>query len=698
MPKINISILSALPVHMADIQSLWRKNSKTLGFFPGGAFEDAISKGAILAAFVENTLVGYLLFRQSRGRVTIVHLCIREDYQRQGVARELVKALAAQTQAALGIGLKCRTDFIVNSMWPHLGFVARNELEGRNMERKPLTYWWKSNGVLSLESLWIEETLAGKIAVVLDANVFFDLEEAEETQRSEESKALLADWLQDSIELCLTPEMFNEVHRRNNALQREQNRAAISRYASIEPDPQIYESSLEQLTLLFPAPTRESDGSDLRQIAYAAAARVPFFVTRDENILERENPIYESTGVRVLRPATLIIHLDELQRETEYRPAQFAATDIECQRIGQHDLDGKEELFQRSAQGENKAVLQAQLNGLLSRPNEVDSLRVFNDTLGELGILFTTWDGDSLKVPMIRVREISSAPSSAPTIARSLSSRLIKMAVRNQSRLILVVDPYISPIMESAFLEDGFWKTERGLIRYVLPTMRSSKELIDFAKETGERNPWISENDQTRVTRLMDADLISVPKQALLAEDSLWPTRVSDAFLNTYIVPIRPHWAKELFDEGLASQTIFGSITKLLLNRESVYYRSARPSGIKAPARILWYVSQDKNFQNVGSIRACSSLQEVHVGSAKTLFSQFRRLGVFGWSDLMDATGNEAQGTLMALKFGSTFNFQSPVPWDAFQKILEKHGCRGQIQSPHPITNDAFIEIFSAGA
>ncbi len=697
MPNIDISILSALPIHMADIQILWRKNSKTLGFFPGGAFEDAISKGGILVALIGNTLVGYLLFRQSRERVTIVHLCIHEAYQRQGVARELVKALAAQTQAALGIGLKCRTDFSVNAMWPHLGFVARNELEGRNVQRKPLTYWWKSNGVLSLESLWIEETLAGKIAVVLDANVFFDLEGAEETQRSEESKALLADWLQDSIELCLTPEIFNEVHRRADPLQREQNRAAISRYISIESDPQIFERSLEQLTPLFSEPTRESDSSDLRQIAHAAAAKVPFFVTRDDNILERENPIYESTGVRVLRPATLIIHLDELQRETEYRPAQFAATDIECQRIGQHDLDGKEELFQRSAQ-ENKAVLQAQLNGLLSRPNEVNSLRVFNDTQGELGILFTTLDGDSLKVPMIRVREISSAPSSAPTIARSLSSRLIKMAVKSQSRLVLIVDPHISPIMESAFLEDGFFKTDHGLLRYMLPNIGSSQELVDFAKETGERNSWISENDQVRVTRLMEANLISAPKQALLAEDSLWPTRVSDAFLNTYIVPIRPHWAKELFDEGLASQTIFGSITKLLLNRESVYYRSARPSGIKAPARILWYVSQDKNFQNVGSIRACSSLQEVHVGSAKTLFSQFRRLGVFQWSDLMDVTENQAEGKLMALKFGSTFNFQSPVPWADFQKILEKHGCKGPIQSPHPITNEAFVEIFSAGA
>ena len=78
-----------------DIKELWRANSKTLGFFPDGAFnEHAAHKNIIAVINKTRTLQGYLLYRVvRRGKmwpeVTIVHLCIDERFRNQGIVEKV---------------------------------------------------------------------------------------------------------------------------------------------------------------------------------------------------------------------------------------------------------------------------------------------------------------------------------------------------------------------------------------------------------------------------------------------------------------------------------------------------------------------------------------------------------------------------------------------------------------------------------
>lgn len=179
------------------VKTLWRKHADTLGFFPDGAFEEyAAKKQIVVAVDSAGAFIGYLLFRitPSRNNASIVHLCVDQSKQRQGVAELLVKELIQQTKTLDGIGLRCRRDFHASKLWPRLGFVAVSDKAGKSSSGSTLTQWWYGHNHPDLLSLAQEKALERKLKVVVDANVFFDLKQ----KSNEESLALVADWLEDS--------------------------------------------------------------------------------------------------------------------------------------------------------------------------------------------------------------------------------------------------------------------------------------------------------------------------------------------------------------------------------------------------------------------------------------------------------------------------------------------------------------------
>ncbi len=61
---------------------MWRSNSDTLGFFPTGAFVGYALKGGLIAAIVDDdSVAGYLAFRQSGRQAVVVHLCVGERFR-----------------------------------------------------------------------------------------------------------------------------------------------------------------------------------------------------------------------------------------------------------------------------------------------------------------------------------------------------------------------------------------------------------------------------------------------------------------------------------------------------------------------------------------------------------------------------------------------------------------------------------------
>ena len=211
---------------------LHRLNAKTLGFFPKGAFEEhAKLRQIIVALESDGNCLGYLLYRVARGRATIVHLCVAEAARRKDVARLLVDRLKQETGLLEGIGLLCRRDYDATHIWSKFGFEAVHAKAGRGKDGAELTFWWFSHGHADLFSRMTEPDPIRQ-RVVIDANVFYDLH-ARETPESEDSKALLADWVQASIELVVTKELRNEITKGDSEERRRANRADATRYKKL---------------------------------------------------------------------------------------------------------------------------------------------------------------------------------------------------------------------------------------------------------------------------------------------------------------------------------------------------------------------------------------------------------------------------------------------------------------------------------
>jgi GNAT superfamily N-acetyltransferase/predicted nucleic acid-binding protein len=295
--KIKIHQIDHNSKYLKDVIALGDMNKKTLGLFPKEAFKESAGKKQIIVATDEDTggLIGYLLFSTSRRKmiVSIVHLCVSEKYRGQGVAKLLFNELKKTTQDGyLGVRVHCRVDYPANKLWPKLDFVAVSEMKGRGKKETRLIIWkyeYPHQSLFSFTSLQDENA---KVKVVIDANVFYQLQDSDDPD-SEESLPLLAPWL--DIELCITPEMLNEIVRNKDDNKRSLARKFARSFTTLEvkTSQNEFQDIHVELRPLFPETMKESDVSDLKQLSYAICARVPFFVTRDEPVLDKANDVFE---------------------------------------------------------------------------------------------------------------------------------------------------------------------------------------------------------------------------------------------------------------------------------------------------------------------------------------------------------------------------------------------------------------------
>jgi GNAT superfamily N-acetyltransferase len=222
--------------HLSDLKqcdavfALYRGDSGTLGWMPKGAFAEGIMNRRLLVAIDQaGRFVGYLLYRVVGRRATIAHLCVSKEVRGKGVAASLVTALKEHTSELDGITLKCRNDFDAHRFWPRMGFVAKGSARGRGADRAELTVWHVDHGHPDLFSVE-----PAKTRVVIDANVFFDLWAPDRPKR-EVSGALTEPWVEDTVELVLTPEIYNDIQRAGTAEERDRSKSMVGTFGEVRP-------------------------------------------------------------------------------------------------------------------------------------------------------------------------------------------------------------------------------------------------------------------------------------------------------------------------------------------------------------------------------------------------------------------------------------------------------------------------------
>jgi len=694
-PHSNVvQIISRDSPFLDSVKVLWRKHADTLGFFPDGAFEEYAAKKQIVVA-VDNSgaFLGYLLFRitPSRNDASIVHLCVDPNKQRQGIAALLVKELIQQTKILRGISLRCRRDFQASKLWPALGFIPVSERAGKSSIGSILTHWWYGHNHSDLVSLAQEQELEQKLKVVIDANVFFDLRK----KSNEESMALDADWLEDSIAICITDEMLNEINRSPSGQERIESRNFASQFPTLPFIQDDFDNINALLGKYYPANPTDRDKSDFAHLAKAISAHAEFFVTRDDAVLNSGDKLYDEFSISVLRPSDLIIEIDSLSRKREYQPARLAGTLYEISKVQSKQESLLIKTFQNQSDGEKRTNLKDQLRRLLSSPHDTECLVAWTHEKKPVGLIaYNCGDADTLDVSLLRA--IPTHPLYA-SIIRFLISLIVKKALSKQCQIIQVSDLHLDGKTKEALVEDHFVLTNTIWLKLSLPFHSEKSVALTRLGELGMSHPHLERRCKDFQDIFSDPIASNDPTIIWKIEDALWPIKITDSNIPCFIVPIQPQWALHLFDEHLANRDFFGAKIDLGLNREGVYYRAkANSSGLSAPARILWYVSQNNRHPESGCVRAHSRLDEVLLGTPKLLYRKFQRLGIYNWKDVFAKANNNLDNPIMALRFCKTEMLDNPYPWNKVTQLLAEAGIKTQLQSPSRIPANIFFSIASS--
>lgn len=668
MSITNISQLTSDDFSAVD--DLMKLNSRTLGFLTEEALlESFLNKsGALGAKTDDGQLVGYLLYAAYPQYFRIAQLCVSENFREQGIAKQLLEALKKSAITQKIVRLRCRPDFPANNIWPQLGFTPLDEKPGRSKKRHPLTLWCLTLAKDDQLSLFQANTSDETLDVIIDAQIFFDFYEPD-SAKSKPSKALLSDFLVDSLELWITDELFNEIHRNNDLGKRERARKRAQRFLKIDPEPSVVAKFDKVLRQNFPT-NKPSQESDIRQLAKAAASDVNIFVTQDRNILAASDTIANRTGLQVLSPTQLIIRLHELSEKQSYIPERIAGPDLSWKRLTSEDLTSSYNSFFNH--GERQGRFREKLESFLASPNsyECQLLRYKNKVVA---IRVLSSDSDKiLNAPFLR---LSHSVEQKVPFGRFLIADTVSKAIGDNLDMVKIDSLGLTPRLVTDLLEMRFTRCNDNFVKFCFSRCLERTEVLSAIDEL-----YPESIDNYRNMSNLKLEQHCSPLS--LASDQ-----------NYFLIPIRPSYAMSLVDIQQSGDDLFGGETSVLLRWDHVYYRKKNFHKMLAPpGRILWYVSKPKS-----QIVAISHLDEVEIGIPKDLFKKFKKFGILNWNKIYDMCDGDISREIMVLNFSHTFLFRKPISLNEIRTVCQEDSINPRLQSPWKIPAERFQKLFRLG-
>lgn len=676
---------------LQEVIALGKKNAKTLGMFPEGAFIDHAKKKCIIAAIEDGKLLGYILFRitQSKRIVSIAHLCVETEHRKRGIAKLLLESVKNKYQHVFrGISLSCRKDYVEASrFYEKNGFKAAKEVRSRSKEEKYLVKWFFDFGNQDLfSSTHLSDS---KFNILLDASIVIKLRDIKDDDASE-IQTLTADWLDDEVEYFYAQEMLNEINRDPDKERANTTRQFISKFKEARFIPDERDNVFKELEQFLCGKT-ENDISDKNQLSECIASGIDCFVTTDKEILSASDRIYELFSVKVLSPSELILHIDQLRNKSNYKSVRLAGANYESKAIESSDINQLTELFLSKENNEKKHELTERINTVIGSITN-SYIKLVKDNKGEcIGFVAAVSKGNSFSVSILRTRK----NKISYILFYQLISDILNYASENELNQISITDNCLTEYQIEIL--ENFEFENKGGIYY----KTSLKGLVTTAEVFSHKVIVSNSLDLSHIKEKIET--VSEEEKRLLKfqlERKLWPIKLADLDIPTYIIPIRRHWASQLFDFYQADQTLFGAKAELVWHRENIYYRNVKPVSEKYPARILWYVSSESKIttgRHMGIV-ACSYLDEVNIAPAKSLFQQFKNFGVYEWNDIYKLAEQDAQKEIKAIKFSDTEVFKEIINLNKITEILESNGKpRNTFTSPLEVSKEIFNQIYKIG-
>lgn len=287
------------------------------------------------------------------------------------------------------------------------------------------------------------------------------------------------------------------------------------------------------------------------------------------------------------------------------------------------------------------------------------------------------------------------------TLADHLIYQATLISAQENRQFTKITDAFLSAtVIEAIQQKNTFSKVNNTWLRANFFLVDTKYNLLDCIIDS-VTNLTAEYHRYSKIASSYKNDLEAFSNDNLLDLERLFfPAKISDTEIPTFIIPIKPYWAQQLFDANLSNQTLFGaSKIELALNKEAVYYKSKNAPRLLKPGttgRILWYISSDRDsgFRDINSIRACSILEEVIIAKPLELYRRFRNLGIYSEQDILKVAKGDQNQEIMALRFSHTELFSNPIGFKQIREILNK---KVTIQSPTLIDKEDFVSIYILG-
>ncbi len=663
--QISVSHLSSTDLDSVNL--LMMQNTKTLGFLPFQALQDFFRKGTVLGATTakDGTLAGYLLYAKYPSRIRIVHLCVSDRFRGLNIATRLFEKLKSISTTQSVISLTCRRDFPAHDLWPKLGFIPVEDVVGRSTAGHLLTRWEHKLAEENQLDLFREKTSNEAIDVAIDAQILFHFNDASSAE-SDPSKALLADFLTDLIDIWVTDEILLEIDRQRDPKLRGASRQHAYRFRTLPHNNELAQHYKGLLTEILPSNT-PSQRSDINHLAKTAASEVRIFLTRDDGILNLSDEIMVATELRVTSPAQLIVELYGSINSSAYQPKPISGQDLAWRKLVPDEIDRL--LANFLGAGERKGTLRESLFRFVTRPDIYKS-EILCSQDSNCAIRVMTRDSDTLTVHLARLAR----SADRLLFGRFIVADSIATTVDHGMRLVRFKANLLPNELKVRLLEMGFVNACDGYSRICLCRSLSRKEVL---REVSHLLPTVLGQYQE-----MSIDDL---------ENRCSPVHITDSENSSFIIPIKPGYATSLFDRQEASRDLFGGKSSVLMRWENIYYRKkSHHKVLVPPGRILWYESGKR-----GAITAVSRLDSVEISDPKDLFRRYKKFGALEWNDLYIMCNKDPRTKIMALRFSHTFSFRCPVTLAKLRKIEGRQNV--PLQSPRLIGDDELRSIFESG-
>jgi GNAT superfamily N-acetyltransferase len=680
-PSTSLEIVAADPQDRASIAAaieLGNASRKTLGHLPWAAYDTAAEDGTLLLATSDDHVVGYALYGLARNRVRLTHLCVDPGARKQGVAKRLVDEISHRHRDHLGILARCRNDYGLAPAWLKLGFTPLGERPGRGKTAQPLTNWWRDHHHEHLYSIDADTVL---VRAAIDMNILRNLMEPGRPGYNE-AASLVEDHLSDRLQLFRTQSLDAEIQVITGPL-REQCLRKIQPWPAISRDVARFDEV--KAALLGEAvkarqgyPFTTQDEFDLQHVANAIAADLNVFVTVDAALVRTFGPEAERQGTRILRPADVVVRIDELSRAESYRPIELQNTAYTERLIasGEDEIVGT--LANTTAGEKPKVLVQAVRTFATSGTGERTG--VFSPAGQLVAYYGIRQDDEALSILNLRVTE---GPV-GETLIRQILFRLRHRALDRHISVLSIDSESLQRKVRVAAIEEGFLEANGRLHAFVIDQLGDAPTI----EHLGVLAARIAAIDPSPPLR------IGMPAIAASElERRWWPAKLTDSQLHSYLIPIQQAFSVELL--GVPA-SLYPRSDSLGLIREHVYYRRPGNWRMQAPARLLWYMSGGRGAAGApAAVIACSQLDAVHHASPEELHSRFQHLGVWNLNNVKEAARN---GVAEALRFTNTELFPHPVSLRRLAQLGTDNGVSGAPpQSPRRTSPELFAAIYTEG-